>query len=92
MKEKELVFFEIRVPQENSYTVEQAQTLLNNLSFWQRRFLFFKRPVPLSLEIACLDQKIHFFAVLPSSQGAFFQSQLLAQYQCLPVSIKIGKR
>ena len=81
MESKPLSFFEIKVPRENEYTIEQTQTLLNNLQLWEKKFLFLKRPLPVVLEIFCHQQKIYFLAGVPSSQASFFQSQLLAQYK-----------
>lgn len=74
-------FLRILVPKGNSYTTEQTQVLLSNLSLQKKRFLFFKKAVPFVLEIVCLDQRIYFVAVLPQDYTAFFQSQVLAQYK-----------
>lgn len=77
-------FFEIRVPKSNEYTFEQTQVLLANLNLWEKRFLFFKKGIPLSLEIACIEQKIYFIVGVPTAYADFFQSQVLAQYRdCL---------
>jgi energy-coupling factor transporter ATP-binding protein EcfA2 len=81
MDKVSLSLLEIRIPKDNEYTVEQTQTLLSNLSLWQKRFLFFKKAVPISLEIVCLKQKIYFVVALPEDKAQFFQSQLLAQYK-----------
>lgn len=81
MSSEPFSFFEIRIPKDNEYTTEQAQALLSNLSLWQKKLLFFKKPVPVILEIVCLDQKIYFAIAVRQSQVSFFQSQLLAQYK-----------
>ena len=81
MSKEPLVFFEIKIPKDNEYTIEQAQTLLGNLDLWEKKSLFFKNPIPFVLEIACIEQKIRFIIAFPESQAAFFQSQLLAQYK-----------
>jgi len=86
MKLEPFSFFEIRVPKDNEYTVEQTQILLSNLDLWQKRLLIFKKPMPISLEIACLNQKIYFVVAVPGARADFFQSQLLAQYKDALVS------
>ncbi len=81
MNKEPLVFFEIRISKGNEYTIEQAQALLSNLDLWKKKSLFLKKPVPFVLEIACIEQKIHFIVAFPQSQSTFLQSQLLAQYK-----------
>jgi len=81
MSRQALAFLEIRLPKGNEYTTEQTETLLSNLSFWEKKFFLFQKPLPVVLEIACWEQKIHFIAAVPESQLSFFQSQLLAQYK-----------
>ena len=76
-----MIFFEIKIPRDNEYTIEQAQTLLSNLDLWQKKSIFSKKPVAFVLEIACIEQKIRFIVAFPQSQAGFFQSQLLAQYK-----------
>ncbi|MFH1601571.1 MAG: type IV secretion system DNA-binding domain-containing protein [Candidatus Shapirobacteria bacterium] len=84
MEEETFRFLEIRIPKDNEYTVEQTQALLSNLSLWKKSFLFLKKPLPVSLEIACIEQKIYFIVGVPTAQINFFQSQVLAQYKdCL---------
>ena len=80
----EKTIFELRVPRENEYTPEVTASLLSSLarggrtSFWGK--LKGKTGVNLSLEIACFGQTIHFFAVVPQNQAAYFESQLVAAY------------
>jgi len=84
MEESKFRYFEIRVPKDNEYTIEQTQALLSNLILWKKGFLFSKKGIPIVLEIACLEQKIYFIVGVPIAQADFFQSQVLAQYKdCL---------
>ena len=78
---KETALLEIRLPRHNEYTLEAAQLLLTNLSWFQKHWLFWSRPETLALEIACWQQQIHFLAIIPTDRLDFFQSQLLAQYR-----------
>jgi len=89
MEESKMRFFEIRVPKSNEYTIEQTQALLSNLALWEKGFLFFKKGIPVVLEIACLEQKIYFIVGIPKAYADFFQSQILAQYRdCLINPVK----
>jgi hypothetical protein len=83
-----LTFLEIRLPQENEYTLESMSSLLSNfvqfnsLSFWQR-FLGKKSTIA-SLEIVLKSGQVHFYVVADTQNIEFFRSQILAQY---PVAI-----
>jgi len=76
---------EIKIPRENEYTPESAASLfagftksLSGSSLLAR--LRGKESESLCLEIACSQQGIHFYAVLPESMLSFFESQILAAY------------
>lgn len=69
--EKEVVL-EIKVPRENEYTPEPAAALFSGLTK--------ALASSLALEIACDQQKIHFYAVIPEEALSFFESQILAAY------------
>ncbi len=81
----EKVLFEIKIPRENEYTPEAATALfagftksLFSPSFMSR--LRRKKADPLILEIACFQQRIHFYAAVAETMLPFFESQLLAAY------------
>ena len=78
---------EIRIPRENEYTPEAATALFSgftkNLSSASLLKKILGRPVigaHLSLEIACFDQQIRFYASFDDPLASFFGSQLLAAY------------
>ncbi len=72
---------EIRIPKTSEKTPEAATQLFASLlSLPKKPFLSFKPPVSLSLEIASVDQVIHFLVCCPKDLTAFVESQLSAQY------------
>lgn len=78
-----MVFFLIKVPKDNEYTIEQTYVLLSNLVESAGFSLPFigKKPPVYSLEIICLEQKIHFVVGVPEKKAEFFKAQLLAQFK-----------
>ncbi len=76
-------FLTVKVPKGNEYKIEQTYALLSNLVEGKGFSLpFFGSPGPIySLEIICLDQKIHFLVGVPEEKLDFFKAQLLAQYK-----------
>jgi hypothetical protein len=81
---KEKIVFELRVPRENEYTPEVAASLLSSLARGARTSFLEKLKgragVNLALEIACFDQTIHFFTIVPTNQASYLESQLVAAY------------
>ncbi len=81
----ELVFFEVKIPKGNEYTIEQTQVFLSNFVS-SRKGLFASifgsaRQERLVLEIVSHQQKIHFIIGVSPTKAEFFQSQLIAQYK-----------
>lgn len=79
-----LTFLEIRLPQDNEFTIESMSSLLSNfstiasVSFFD--WILGKKPLIASLEIVLLQNQIHFYVVAPTANIEFFRSQILAQY------------
>lgn len=81
---------ELKIPRDCEETPEVAAAFLANLASLVKyplldRLLWKKRPT-VFLEIAALDQGIHFFAHLPSRDVPYFESQLTAQYPLVVIS------
>jgi hypothetical protein len=80
----DFVTLEIRLPQDNEFTVESMSSLLSNFvqlsssSIFSR--IFFNRSTIVSLEIALISGQIHFYICAPADKIDFFRSQVLAQY------------
>ncbi|KKR67628.1 MAG: hypothetical protein UU09_C0025G0008 [Microgenomates group bacterium GW2011_GWA2_40_6] len=78
------IFLEVRLPQENEYTVESMSSLLSNFvqagknSFFD--LILGKKTTIASLEIVLTAGQLHFYFVVPTSNLEFFRSQILAQY------------
>ena len=81
------MIIELRIPRENEYTPESAAVFFSGLTktlsapgaldqLLGRR----KKGVSLTLEIACFDQKIKFYAHFDDQLMSYFESQLLAAY------------
>ncbi len=84
MTNNQLSFLEIKVPKSNTYTTEQMESLLANLTKTKSGRLFSRSQAPLSLNIISQNQKINFFFGVPQEKINFTQSQILAQYpDCL---------
>lgn len=58
--------------------MKQFLTNLSNLRF--RHLLVRKKSIPITLEMAVLDQSIHFYITAPSEYQSFIESQLVSQY------------
>ena len=75
---------EIRLPQNNEFTIESMSSLLSNFtqlgksSFLDK--LLNRKSTILSLEIALVNQQIHFIVSAPVDSLEFIRSQILAQY------------
>ena len=85
------MILEIKIPRENEYTPESAATLFSSLtkalsspSIFGR--LLRKKIGSVTLEIACYQQRIHFYAIIPEENLTFFESQILAAYPLAVIS------
>ncbi|MBI5044837.1 MAG: DUF87 domain-containing protein [Candidatus Levybacteria bacterium] len=67
-----------RTGEETPEAMKQFLTNLTNLRF--RRMLLHKKGIPISLEIAVVDQAIHFYVTAPIEFQSFLESQLVSQY------------
>lgn len=56
------------------------QFLASFVNARKRMFYLYRKPIPLSLEIAVYDQTIHFFVSIPEQYKEFLESQLVSQY------------
>lgn len=75
------VLLDIRTSRTGEETPEAMVQFLASLSTLKRLHLpFWGRGIPLSLEIAVIDQAIHFFVSVPKDYQAFVESQLIAEY------------
>lgn len=80
----ESTVLEIRLPQENEYTLESMSSLLSNFTQLSKvsllnRLLGRKKTIT-SLEIVLKDGQIRFYVVAPTKDTEFIRSQILAQY------------
>lgn len=75
---------EIRLPQDNEFSIESMSSLLSNFTQFSHSSFIDKilgrRPTVASLEITLENGQIHFYVVTPRSSAEFFRSQILAQY------------
>lgn len=67
-----------RTGEESPESMKQFLTNLTNLRF--RHLLIRKKAIPISLEMAVIDQVIHFYITAPAEYQAFIESQLVSQY------------
>lgn len=67
-----------RTGEETPEAMRQFLTNLSNLRF--RHMLLLRKGIPISLEIAVLDQVIHFYISIPASFQSFVESQIISQY------------
>jgi hypothetical protein len=75
------VILEIKTPRNTEETSEAMAQFLSSLVNLKRQILYFyKRGIPISLEIATFEQRTHFFIVVPQKLQTFIEGQLTAQY------------
>ncbi len=75
------VILEIKTSRTGEETPESMVQFLASLTSLRKRLLFFmRRGIPISLEIASIDQTIHFYITIPPQYRTFVESQLVAQY------------
>ena len=75
------VVLEIKTPRTAEETPEAMTQFLSSFVNLKRQILYFyKRGIPISLEIATFDSVTHFFIVVPEKFQTFIEGQLTAQY------------
>lgn len=79
------IILEIKVPRENEYTVESGLPLFSGFTRMLSAPSFFGQLLgqtgeSIALEIVCVQQQIHFCAILPENLLPYFESQILASY------------
>lgn len=80
-KQGDRVLLEIRTSRTSEETPENTLQFLASLVNLKYRFFFFwRRGIPISLEIGVLDQRVHFFISAPARYQQFIESQLVSQY------------
>ncbi|RJQ38797.1 DUF87 domain-containing protein [Candidatus Microgenomates bacterium] len=78
---QERVILEVKTSRTEEETPEAMVQFLTSLTGLKTRFFFFwRRGVPISLEIAVINQSIRFFISVPQRYQAFIESQLISQY------------
>jgi len=79
---EKLSIIEVRLPQENEYTLESMSSLLSNftqfsgLNFFEK--LIGRKKTIASIEIVLHNGQIHFYVVTQTDDAEFFKSQILA--------------
>ncbi|MCR4324804.1 MAG: type IV secretion system DNA-binding domain-containing protein [Candidatus Curtissbacteria bacterium] len=90
---EEKIILEIKIPRESEETPESFASLLSNLtgllSNSRISQVLRKEPKSIALEIACFDQSIHFFIIIPTSIKEYIESQITAQY---PVALMLPQK
>jgi hypothetical protein len=80
-KPNDRVILEVKTSRTEEETPEAMVQFLASLTGLKTPFLYFwRRGVPISLEIAVINQTIRFFITVPSQFSAFIESQLVSQY------------
>jgi len=75
------VVLEIKTSRTEEETPEAMMQFLSSLTNLRvRKFLLLRLGIPLSLEIAVIDQFVHFYVTVPVSYQSFIESQLTSQY------------
>ncbi len=75
------ILLEVRTARTGEETPEaMTQFLASFISFRRRVLYFYRKAIPLSLEIAVYNSTIHFFVSVPTKYKEFLESQLVSQY------------
>ena len=75
------VLLEIKTSRTGEETPESTMQFLTNLTNLRfRHMLLLKRGIPISLEIAVIEQVVHFYISVPAEFQSFIESQLISQY------------
>lgn len=77
----ERVLIEVKTSRTGEETPEAMSQFLASLINLKTRFAYlWRRGIPISLEVAVIDQRIHFYICAPKQYQAFIESQLVTQY------------
>lgn len=80
-QEVDRVLLEIKTSRSGEETPESMVQFLSSLTNMRTRFYgIWKKGIPLTLEIAVVEQIIHFYISVPRAYQSFIESQLVAQY------------
>lgn len=78
------VVLEVKLSRQSEATPEAFATFLSNFASVLRSSFFEnllgREPTSISLEIACFEQSVHFYLVIPESLQSYAESQIEAQY------------
>ncbi|HSW97654.1 MAG TPA: DUF87 domain-containing protein [Candidatus Saccharimonadales bacterium] len=81
------VILEVKTSRTGEETPEAMVQFLSSLLNLKKRFFYLHYSgVPIALEMAVIDQRIHFYISLPSQYQSFIESQLAAQYPKVLIS------
>jgi hypothetical protein len=81
------VLLEVKTSRAGEQTPEAMVQFLSSLLNLRKRLLhFYRLGIPISLEIAVVDQRIRFYVNTPANLQAFIESQLAAQYPKVLIS------
>jgi len=78
---KDRVLLEVKTSRTIEQTPEAMVQFLSSLTNLKKRLFYVIRlGIPISLEMAVINQRVHFFVSIPASYQAFIESQIAAQY------------
>ncbi len=81
VKKLDRVVLEVKTSRTGEETPEAMAQVLSSLTNLKKRFLvIFRLGIPISLEIAVIQQRIHFYVTVPKKYQGFIESQIVAQY------------
>src|SRR5579859_6747629 len=81
------VLLEIKTSRTGEETPEaMGQFLASLLNLKKKAYGFFTVGIPTTLEIAVLDQRIHWYVSVPTAYQTFIESQIIAQYPKVLIS------
>src|SRR5260221_9108815 len=81
-RDNKRVVLEVKTSRTGEETPEAMSQFLSSLVGLKKIIIpeFFYLGMPISLELAVIDQTIHFFVTVPADHQGFIESQLIAQY------------
>lgn len=75
------VLIEIKTSRRAEQTPEAMEEILASLTSLKTPFLFiWRRGIAITLEIAVIDQMVHFYMSIPKAYETFLESQIVSQY------------
>ena|SRR5258708_1550237 len=85
--EEHRVILEIKTARTGEETPEAMVQFLSSLLKLKKKIhLFFTAGVSITLEVAAIDQRLHFYISVPASHQSFIESHLAAQYPKVLIS------